>query len=432
VKGDVVPKLQELATALMQIANAKLTDLAPTFDKLKVSIGGIDMKTFANGWSTLVSAVQPIITMLTPFVDRILKDLKTQFDSVVTALKPLGDALGQLLAAFKPLEPLIKPLAEAIGVVLVGAMIAILVEIDLFVKAMTITMVGAIDVVTALINDVLTPVVKGIVDAFTYVVTQLATYVPQFLQKGTDLITGLLKGITDKFFDVTHWFEDMGSKIENAIGDTASTLFDAGENLVTGLFSGITSAFESGIGAVTSKLNPKNWDIPGLSPLPVAMTHAGQIAGTNFGTGLSDALIKMLPVVQSAANKALGALLPGNTAGQTMIAGNAAFAAGGALNNSSYDSFGLTGAASQVNNANLYGGMVGDVKVKGAYQTASDALAAVYAAGAPTGAAPVTNHYNTFAPQITVQGNADETVLNTALDKWWTHQTTIAAVQANA
>src|SRR6185437_9317741 len=123
----VATSAEAFAAALAKVAAAKFDAIAPqleTIDKALAGTGtalkGVDMETFSSGWGKVTSALQPAFDVLKPLAEQILVDLKAQFDKVVTALGPLLDSL-------KPIEPILGPLSNAIGVVLVGAIAAVLV-----------------------------------------------------------------------------------------------------------------------------------------------------------------------------------------------------------------------------------------------------------------------------------------------------------------
>lgn len=64
-------------------------------------------------------------------------------------------------------------------------------------------------------------------------------------QKGRDLLSGLYTGITDKFADVRAWLQELPSKIRNAIPDPGDILTGAGESIVSGLINGLDSKVDA-------------------------------------------------------------------------------------------------------------------------------------------------------------------------------------------
>lgn len=63
------------------------------------------------------------------------------------------------------------------------------------------------------------------------------------LGKGLDIIGGLWNGLTSAFDGVVSWFGGLPGAILGAIGNLASTLWSAGDDLITGLWNGMKSAW---------------------------------------------------------------------------------------------------------------------------------------------------------------------------------------------
>ena len=120
---------------------------------------------------------------------------------------------------------------------------------------------------------------------------------------GTDAMEGLRDGLAAVWNQwVWPFFQSIPGQIKSALGDAWGWMYDIGARLVGGFFDGIKSTFDAGIGAVTDKLDPRNWDIPGLSPMPDAMEHAGQIGAARFIGGLAGMIAADLgPAVSAAA-----------------------------------------------------------------------------------------------------------------------------------
>lgn len=145
------------------------------------------------------------------------------------------------------------------------------------------------------------PVVKGVADLVKIHIENIGNA----LQIIIDLLGGdwrgawentkeLVKGVWD-FIATAH---ETAFAVLRAAG---AILWDIGTDLMNAFFGGVKSAFDSGIGAVTDKLDPRNWDIPGLSPMPDAMEHAGQIGAKRFVGGLAGMIAADLPAAIAAA-----------------------------------------------------------------------------------------------------------------------------------
>ncbi len=122
------------------------------------------------------------------------------------------------------------------------------------------------------------------------------------LDIGKDAMEGLRDGLAAVWSQwVWPFFQSIPGQIKSALGGAWEWMREIGANLVNGFFSGIKSTFDAGIGAVTDKLDPRNWDIPGLSPMPDAMEHAGQIGAARFVGGLAGMIAADLPAAIAAA-----------------------------------------------------------------------------------------------------------------------------------
>lgn len=119
---------------------------------------------------------------------------------------------------------------------------------------------------------------------------------------GKDAMEGLRDGLAAVWSQwVWPFFQSIPGQIKSALGDVWEWMKEIGSRLVDGFFSGIKSTFDAGIGAITDKLNPTKWDIPGLSPMPDAMEHAGQIGARRFVIGLAGTIAKDLgPAISEA------------------------------------------------------------------------------------------------------------------------------------
>jgi hypothetical protein len=104
-------------------------------------------------------------------------------------------------------------------------------------------------------------------------------------------------GIRSKLIEV---FGELPADIVAALGDLSMVLWNAGGALIDGLFDGIRNNFWAGIDAVKSLIDPRNWDIPGRSPLLEAMEHTGRDAGEGFVEGLVQGMVNNQVALMSA------------------------------------------------------------------------------------------------------------------------------------
>ena len=138
--------LTDLASASWDAMSRGLTLAVDQLNKIpagKIRDEVTDTENWAGAWAKVKDKLNPAVDVLKPLVERILKDLKTQFDDVKEALGPLFAAFGELGESLKPLQPLIEPLGKAIGAVLVAHIAAALAILDsfIFVIGTTLTLV---------------------------------------------------------------------------------------------------------------------------------------------------------------------------------------------------------------------------------------------------------------------------------------------------
>lgn len=106
-----------------------------------------------------------------------------------------------------------------------------------------------------------------------------------------DVVVSALEGLRDVFVFalaafVSFWTELPG-RIIDALGDLGSLLFEAGRQLVQGLADGVIATWDAVKDTILDIIDPRNWNIPGLSPLFPAMAHAGEMAGEELMKGMA-------------------------------------------------------------------------------------------------------------------------------------------------
>lgn len=146
------------------------------------------------------------------------------------------------------------------------------------------------------------------------------------VQTGRDVITGLLNGITGMVGDLIAWFAGLPGRILGAIPNPASMLYNAGRAIVGGLVDGIRSM----AGAVTDAVGGVLSDARDL--LPFSPAKEGPFSGRGWtlysGMSIMEALAEGItrsgPAVQRALNGVAGdasANIGASFAGATNVAG---------------------------------------------------------------------------------------------------------------
>lgn len=113
---------------------------------------------------------------------------------------------------------------------------------------------------------------------------------------GTAALQGLWNGFTDLYnvFQMqTLW--NLGGDIVAAIGDVGALLFNVGWALIVGIKDGVVAAWQAFSGTILKYADPRNWDIPGRSPLLEAFEHTGRDAGTLLMQGITLGIVEAAP-----------------------------------------------------------------------------------------------------------------------------------------
>jgi len=240
----------------------------------KIKDGATDTNNWAAAWEAVAKKMQPAVDLLKPLVEKILVSLKTQFDEV-------KEALGPLLDAFKEWEPILKPLAIVIGTVLVVAVAAILVALDLWVKFVTATVIPMI--------ETLTKIVRGITASFEFVTGKVKAWGPE---------------IGAAFLVVWNVFKANAALIIGIFAELVTDMKQKGKDIVTGLWEGIES-LDEWLRAKVFAFGQKIFNAvkAGLGKLnPFSPSKYGIEVGYFLGKGIEVGISQMLPSLLSTVN----------------------------------------------------------------------------------------------------------------------------------
>lgn len=268
--------------SLKALAESKFDQVAPQFQSLSTAIKGIDMGTFASGWERVKDAIQPAVDVLKPLVQELLKALKDQFEQIGEALKPLGGALKDLVAAFAPLEPLLKPLGIVLGTVIVAALAALLVSLRLFTEFLTVTLVGAVTVATGII--------KGITAAVDFVTDKVGAWAPE---------------LGHAFLSVWNTISANVGLIKDKLQEIWDKAIAVGSGIIDGLVSGINAGKEALLRAAKAMVGWIEDAIPDWIP------HSPSKRGVQIGEGFGQGVIRGIENVASDVITTAGSLMKG-------------------------------------------------------------------------------------------------------------------------
>ncbi|MCJ7510693.1 MAG: hypothetical protein MUP14_07400, partial [Dehalococcoidia bacterium] len=129
--------------------------------------------------------------------------------------------------------------------------------------------------------DISIALILGVLSGFpALAVDALGDLLGLLVQKGLDLIQGLLNGIVWLFEMEVKAYLRIGQKVLDAVGDLGSLLYDKGKSLIQGLWDGIKALWGEvegwvsdavgdlipSAGDVLGKFNPLNWAEGGVIP----------------------------------------------------------------------------------------------------------------------------------------------------------------------
>lgn len=291
------------AASLAGLAETQFGQLKEDLGGVQDAVGGIDLDSFASGWDRIKGAVQPVIDVLRPLVERILKDLKDSFAQQAAALGPLIGALGNLVSAFAPLEPIVRPIAELFGVVIVAMIALFLAQLDLVIKAVTIALVGAINIATASIN-ILATAISGIATVLTAWIPTIAGLAGDFVKAmgkiGQQMVAGMASALSGGWADIRDAIWAMKDAAIKGLGKVTDWLVDVGWDLIRGVASGITAAkglIQKALQSIWNEL--PDWARKALEIFSPSRVMAREV-GMPIAAGVAAGIVAGIPLIQDA------------------------------------------------------------------------------------------------------------------------------------
>ena len=265
--------------------------------------------------------IKTAIGIVTDAVDVLKKQFEKFNNDVVPALRNVGVAIAAVVAAFAlpfiavgmAIEQTVREHFDNIMNIVRPALDAVITIIrtnleivrDIFSVIFALLRgdwQGAWDGLKQLLQDAwngMLEIVRTQVDLLVALVKNIPVlilaltenFVQVFVDIGQKMISGLAGALTGGWADIRDAIWSLKDSAIAGLGNAFDWMIGVGQNIIDGLKSGMESKLGDLRSWVQDKLDPRNWDIPGLSPLPDAMTHAGGIAGTNLTTGLSQAIV---------------------------------------------------------------------------------------------------------------------------------------------
>lgn len=294
---------------------------------LKGSMSGV-VSFFTSAWSAITSAfssamkaIEPVTSAIGGFFSTLATSAKTALSSGLSKLAPLFSQMGAAVsklgsAGLKQIGPLLDHMGGSFGKLgaLIGPAISLLTKVGLAAVGITGPWGIAISAIASFIGmwaktgelnaDGVTQVFDGISSSIENFSNLIATYLPQIISVGTDLIVSLISGITAQIPQLVTVATNILTTLVTAIVTVLPTLITAGTQILTGLISAITAALptlvQAGITIITGLLNAL------VLALPLLIS-----AGIQVMMAILNALIAALPTIISAGVQILNALIMG-------------------------------------------------------------------------------------------------------------------------
>lgn len=316
-------KFSPLVDFVQSASKVAWTDMSAAFGAVKESASGTDwsgigsslkeisqaalsgsLKVLASGFDAVKSAVSSLDGVFGPLVRELLSNAISQGDKLYRALIPLGQSildlvgsLGGLAKSFKPVIDVIVPIiipalkmwAEAMGVIVVGA-------IELMLKSLSIgiTILGTAAVFSI---EHLTRIIELLVDGIK-ILTKTYDLLAEWAAK---IIDGLLDALTESWKKITIFFGNIPSFITDAIPDPLKVLVSVGWDIITGFYNGLWNKAQEIIPTVVGKIIDL---IPGplrkFFGISSPSTLMADTVGQPISEGIAQGILNGIPMIVSA------------------------------------------------------------------------------------------------------------------------------------
>jgi hypothetical protein len=251
--------------------------------ELKEQLGTALLPAFTAFANFLVGAVLPAVERFAnesgPKIQEFAQKVRQYWESDI---KPALDAM---VAAWQKLQPVIKPILEQVANVVEHT-------------------VRTIALALGIVIDLLGGDFSGAWKKAKELVAEQIRYIKETVENLGALIRGAIPLIAEAA-------KAVGSAIFDAIWEGLGDLWQVGADIINWMLQGLKAMawqieqwvtnFAKGI---IDKLDPRKWDIPGLSPFIQAYGHAGQLAGSAMMSGMASQVTAEAGKVTSALSAA--------------------------------------------------------------------------------------------------------------------------------
>lgn len=280
---------------VLAIGAAFTTKVLPVLKAVGAYLGGA----FHSAFTSIGKAINDN----RPFLTTLVGDLKTLAEFIATKVAPV--LVGLLGAEIKEAGRII---ASFINVV--AHLYTALRDLVLFVSDVFHLRFGkAFNDLKGVVSNALGAIVAYLKGWPADAVKALGALGGLLVDKGKDLIKGLLTGIGNKVFDLIDYIESIPDRIVGWIGDLGTLLYDAGKHVIQGLINGIKASGGSLINTV--KGVAEDW-VAGPFKHVLGMKSPSKVFH-GYGLNIMQGLANGITAGSSGASKAIV------TAGQNMV-----------------------------------------------------------------------------------------------------------------
>lgn len=272
------------------------------------SLGSAISSGLGSALEWVTNSFQRLGTIISTYLSGPIDWLKNAFSSLSEAMS------GQLGTAVSFIGNYLEKMGGQFGKLggVVSIAVSVLTKVGLAMAGITGPMGMVISLVIGLVSawirtgdisaDGLTQVFNDIVSGIENTANMISTYLPQFIQKGTEIIVNLINGITAKIPDIVTAITSIIESLTNALVTALPQIMTAGITILTSLIEGILSALPqlvtAGVQIITGLLNAFVTALPQISQ-----------AGIQILTTLIDSFVTMLPMIIQAGIQIITALL---------------------------------------------------------------------------------------------------------------------------
>ena len=238
---------------LLPIIGAVVAALSSPIGIIAMLVAGLVALGVQFGWinellASLKIYIDPIIQQFTIMIDQIKAQLTVSFEN-------MQPTLAKLMESFKKLEPLLQAIGVVVGVVLLGAIQAVILVITVLGSVVAETLPVIAEIFTSVVDTIgnliqfVVALIKGDwAGAWNYLM-QLATSVQKFYEGWGQLILAIIKGVVDGIMNFfTGLYDSLvgHSIVPDMVNETIAwfgKIYQGVVNALAGVYSAITQPF---------------------------------------------------------------------------------------------------------------------------------------------------------------------------------------------